>query len=320
MKYIIIILLIIGCNFIHLQAITTKYTEKDINNVSLKINKKFSDTINLNVDFWLISNNLELENKILLNGNQNDYNKFNIILNKILVDVNNETSKILIYDTKSPNFIGLFKNQLLTNQIKDIVVNNILNTNIDSLFNLFLNISKPIANNTSNYTLNNKKTRFKTWDEVNAGAKANNLQSVTAEYGDVKNQEAIDAAKQYNTNEQGRVLENSYRHDSIEEARRLNALRGSERADVIEMQRKLQNSAGGTTSSGFTKSRVTAVYVPKEYEIKQPGFQAVPAPTYSKTTISRFNPNAGGSGGARQELNNYIYNTIINHYLILLSK
>lgn len=142
--------------------------------------------------------------------------------------------------------------------------------------------------------------KFKTWDEVNAAAKANNLQSVTAEYGDVKNQEAIDAAKKYNTDEQGRVLENSYRHDSVEEARRLNALRGSERADVIDMNRRLQNSIGGTTDTGFTKSKITSSYVPKEYEIKQPGFQAVPAPAYSKTTISRFNPNAGGPGGARQ--------------------
>lgn len=139
-------------------------------------------------------------------------------------------------------------------------------------------------------------------------AEQKNLQSITGEYGEIENQEAIDAAKEYNTSEQSRFLQQNYGNEKIEDIRRMNAERGIERSKVIEMQRAMQNSVGGTTDTGFTQTMISAPYTPKEYKVETPKFQALPNPQFQKATISRFNPNAGGSGGAKAKSGTYPFN------------
>jgi hypothetical protein len=143
-------------------------------------------------------------------------------------------------------------------------------------------------------------TRFKTFDEMMKMAEQKNLQSITGEYGEIENQEAIDAAKKYNTSEESRVQQKNYDNSQIEDWRRIQAQGGQDRTKVIELQQMIQNSTGGSIDGGSYKTKVTAAYVPKEYKSEVPQFQALPNPQFQKATISRFNPNAGGSGGANQ--------------------
>jgi hypothetical protein len=329
MKYIIIILLIIGCNFIEIQAITKKYSEKDITKVSNIINSKFSDKNNINRDFWLLSNNLELESNIILNGNLADYNQFNTILNNIIIEVNKECKNIIINDIKSPYFVRLFNNEEVRNKILNIINEKIYYSNvIDSLLN---NITMAKQATTQKKPLGIKGEEV--LDPLMSKLKAAGAKSATVELDeDAANQAEIDAVNQQNEDMIMRAEEqygqqlNEY--DALKQrAQQVNRVR--------DIQQNLDRGAG-LSSGSASASAGSGAYLdlkpggrqPKLPTFMQPKLETVPKADRVKVNITMQTPQSPGGSKPDSnsynlfgnEVNNYIYNTIINHYLILLGK
>jgi hypothetical protein len=328
MKYIIIILFIIGCNFIELQAKTTKYSEKDITKVSNIINSKFSDKNNINRDFWLLSNNLELESNMIINGNLDDYNQFNTLLNNLIIDVNKECKSIIINDIKSSYFVRLFNNVEVRNKLLNIINDKINNSNVNDLF-----LNKIIAKQA---TTLNKPLGIKgeeVLDPLMSKMKAAGAKSMTVELDeDASNQAEIDAVNQQNEDMIMRAEEQygnqTQEYESLKQrAQQVNRVR--------DIQRNLDREAG-LSSGSASRSAGSGAYLdlkpggrqPKMPVFMQPKLTPVPKPTTSKLSDTMQTPqNTGGSKPDSNsynlfgnEVNNYIYNTIINHYLILLGK
>lgn len=139
-------------------------------------------------------------------------------------------------------------------------------------------------------------TPFPTLTEMEKFAKKNNLQSLTSEFGDVENQDAIDAAQGYNKSEQDRVSKNFYDAGLLNKYRELNSKKLDERNSVINMQRSLRGSAGvgsTVTDTGFAQTTMGSDYMPEFVPREAPKFQNLPKPEFQKATVSRFNPNSG---------------------------
>ena len=142
----------------------------------------------------------------------------------------------------------------------------------------------------------NMPTPFPTLTEMEKFAQKNNLQSLTSEFGDVENQDAIDAAQGYNKSEQERVSKNFYDAGLLNKYRELNSKKLDERNAVINMQRSLRGSAGvgsTVTDTGFAQTTMGSDYMPEFVPREAPKFQNLPKPEFQKATISRFNPNSG---------------------------
>lgn len=332
MKYIIIILVIIGCNFIHLKAITTKYTEKNITKVSNIINSKFSDKNNINRDFWLLSNNLELESNIILNGNLEDYNQFNTILNNIIIEVNKECKNIIISDIKSPYFVRLFNNEEVRNKLLYIINDKINNSNVIDLL-----LNKIMAKQT---TPQKKPLGIKgeeVLDPLMSKLKSAGAKSATVELDDEpSNQAEIDAVNQQNEDMIMRAEEQYGSQIQEYESLKQRAADINMVHDMhANMNKKAGLSAAGASSvdSGIYSSYKISGSEPKMPIYTPPKLTPVPKPTTSKLSVTKQTPQSLGSGVNdfksstkfedkinQSDVNNYIYNTIINHYLILLSK
>ena len=143
---------------------------------------------------------------------------------------------------------------------------------------------------------NKMPTPFPTLTEMEKFAQKNNLQSLTSEFGDVENQDAIDAAQGYNKSEQERVSKNFYDAGMLNKYRELNSKKLDERNAVINMQRSLRGNAGvgsTVTDTGFAQTTMGSDYMPEFVPREAPKFQNLPKPEFQKATISRFNPNAG---------------------------
>jgi hypothetical protein len=195
--------------------------------------------------------------------------------------------------------LSFFKNNDTKNKIQDIIDNTIIKNQINEQFEELIG-QKLNINNNSLQTINKV---FNSVDEMIDYAKKNGLQSFTGNYGEPINKEQIDYITQHNKDLKDLAIKRD------ENIKAINA--------KIEASNKAQRAANPSyTGPGIRTSGVS---------IDSPYFGTSPAPTHQATQLEKIpDPIYLSFSGSFQNnnlneniLNDYIYNTLLNHYLIL---
>jgi len=135
----------------------------------------------------------------------------------------------------------------------------------------------------SNYTENKMSKRFQNAKEMSDYMKAQKLQRISGNVGDVPlNQGAIDATTAANERGVKSADQNWLNINDANEAKEINARAGTSRNNEIQAQRDFSNSIGGVTDTGNMRTQVTAAFIPTPQIYVEPKYSYVPETKHNK--------------------------------------
>jgi hypothetical protein len=287
--------------------------KNNLHKVFTQIDSKFDNNNAVNKDFWLITNNSNLEKDILNNGKKSKYDKFNIDMNSAIKYVNLDLYLLLksyfpsnIDKSKLTSF---FKNSNTQTKIRELIDNIISKYQIIEQYEDLggYTLSTNAINNTS------IPTPFKDANEMNEFGEKKKFKSLSAPVGDAINQADIDSRTKANLDKMNRAK------SQYEEAqKRLDGLKTT--YDSLQKNytdRELLNqgyTGAGVSSSGTSIDPTRSTPPLPTATYKDPKLDPIPKAEYAKMQMSWHSPSSGSSGNTPKD---YIYNTLLNHYLIL---
>lgn len=294
-KYILIVLfaLTISINAQNKTKKSNTSNSDNLNNVYQQIEAKFDNTNN-SQDFWLITDNIELEYEILKNGNKSEYDKFNNDLNFAIKEVNLEI--YLMLKSYFPNNIdknklrSFFKNSDIKSKLNSIINNTIVKFQFKEQFEEIIK-------------------------DINLNVGSVNYTKLNSIYNDIESNDSnkadIDAVMKSNSEKEKRAQ--SMYEESLKKKQFLDELNAS--LEATNKARKALDpsyTGPGISTSGvsvdspyFKGPSPTPIYQP-------PKLDAIP-----ETKRAKISMTAQILGNGNHIIFDYIKNTILNHYLIL---